>query len=113
MIFFNAENGIYDDSVIKLVNKYNYAQSRIWHIAIENTPESRRPLSSVSDKQSFDVYCRNKNKNPMKTQQGVDIEVELAESVGMPIALVGTVREYSSEYAFEKIREGDWAKLIS
>lgn len=66
MIFFNAENGIYDDSVIKLVKKYNDAQSRIWHIAMENTPECRRPLSSVSDKQSFDVYCRNKNRNPMK-----------------------------------------------
>lgn len=66
MILFNAENGIYDDSVIKLLNKYNDAQSRIWNIAMENTPECRRPLSSVSDKQSFDVYCRNKNRNPMK-----------------------------------------------
>lgn len=37
-----------------------------------------------------------------KTQQGVDIEVELAESVGMPIDLIGTVGGRSSEYAFEK-----------
>lgn len=66
LIFFNAENGIYDDSVIKLVKKYNDAQSRIWPIAMENTPECRRPPSSVSAKQSFDVYCRNENRNPMK-----------------------------------------------
>lgn len=66
LIFFNAENGIYDDSVIKLVKKYNDAQSRIWPIAMENTPECRRPPSSVSSKQSFDVYCRNENRNPMK-----------------------------------------------
>ena len=51
LIFFNAENGIYDDSVIKLVKKYNDAQSRIWPIAMENTPECRRPPSSVSAKQ--------------------------------------------------------------
>lgn len=66
LIFFNADNGTYDERIIKLVNKYYDAQSRIWPIAMENNAECRRPPSPVSDKQSFDVYCRNENRNPMK-----------------------------------------------
>ena len=66
LIFFNAEDGIYDESIIKLVKKYYDAQSRIWPIAMENNRECRQPPSPVSAKQSFDVYCRNENRNPMK-----------------------------------------------
>lgn len=66
LIFFNAENGIYDERIIKLVNKYFDAQSRIWPIAMENNAECRRPPNPVSEKQSFDVFCRNENRNPMK-----------------------------------------------
>lgn len=66
LIFFNSENGIYNDGISKLVNKYYDAQSRIWPIAMENNAECRRPPSPVSAKQSFDVYCRNENRNPMK-----------------------------------------------
>lgn len=66
LIFFNAEDGIYEESFIKLVKKYYDAKSRIWPIAMENNPECRQPPSPVSAKQSFDVYCRNENRNPMK-----------------------------------------------
>lgn len=66
LIFFNAEDGIYDESIIKLVKKYYDGQSRIWPIAMENNSECRQPPSPVSDKQSFDVSCRNENRNPMK-----------------------------------------------
>lgn len=66
LIFFNAEDGMYDENIIKLVKKYYGAQSRIWPIAMENIPECRRPPSPVSTMQSFDVYCRNENRNPMK-----------------------------------------------
>ncbi|NFT07192.1 TIR domain-containing protein [Clostridium botulinum] len=66
LIFFNSENGIYNEGISKLVNKYYDAQSRIWPIAMENNAECRRPPSPVSAKQSFDVYCRNENRNPMK-----------------------------------------------
>lgn len=66
LIFFNAEDGIYDESIIKLVKKYYDAQSRIWPIAMENKFECRKPPNPVSEKQSFDVYCRNENRNPMK-----------------------------------------------
>lgn len=65
-IFFNAEDGNYDEIILKLINKYYLAQSRIWPIAMENNTECRRPPSPVSEKQSFDVYCRNENRSPMK-----------------------------------------------
>lgn len=65
-IFFNAENGKYDDKFLKLIKKYNDVQSRIWAVAMEKKPECRRPPEPVSDKQSFDVSCRNENRNPMK-----------------------------------------------
>lgn len=65
-IFFNSENGQYNDKILKLVNKYFAAQSRIWPIAMENNPECRRPPEPVLEKQSFDVSARNENRNPMK-----------------------------------------------
>lgn len=46
-----------------------------------------------------------------KTQQGVDVEINLAKSVGMPVALVGTVGGRSSEYAYEVLINNDWSKL--
>lgn len=48
-----------------------------------------------------------------KSQQGVDIEVELAKKAGIPVALIGTVGGRSSEYALEKIQEEDWTELNS
>lgn len=66
LIFFNSENGIYNEVISKLVKKYYHAQSRIWPIAMENNAECRRPPNPVLAKQSFDVSCRNENRNPMK-----------------------------------------------
>lgn len=65
-MFFNAENGAYNDKFLRLIKKYNDIQSRIWAIAMEKNPECRRPPEPISDKQSFDVSCRNENRNPMK-----------------------------------------------
>ena len=65
-IFFNAEDGKYEDKFLRLLKKYNDVQSRIWAIAMEKNPACRRPPEPVSDKQSFDVSCRNENRNPMK-----------------------------------------------
>ena len=65
-IFFNSENGQYSDKILKLVNKYFAAQSRIWPIAMENNAECRKPPEPVLEKQSFDVSTRNENRNPMK-----------------------------------------------
>lgn len=65
-VFFNAEDGKYEDKFLRLLKKYNDIQSRIWAIAMEKNPECRRPPEPVSDKQSFDVSCRNENRNPMK-----------------------------------------------
>lgn len=66
LIFFTAENGVYDDQILRLLGKYNDAESRIWPIAMESAPECRRPPEPVSDRQSFDVFCRKENRNPLK-----------------------------------------------
>ena len=65
-VFFTSEKGEYTDIILKLIRKYNDAQSRIWAIAMENNPECRRPPEPVSDKQSFDVASRKENRNPLK-----------------------------------------------
>lgn len=65
-IFFNSEDGKYNNKFLKLVDKFFVAQSRIWPIAMENNPECRRPPEPVLEKQSFDVSTRNENRNPMK-----------------------------------------------
>lgn len=46
-----------------------------------------------------------------KSEQGVDIEVSLARSQGIPVALVGTVGGRSSEYAFEILQTDSWGKI--
>ena len=48
-----------------------------------------------------------------KSQQGVDIEVNLAKKGNIPVALVGTVGGRSGEYAYEKLTVGDWSDLNS
>ena len=59
LIFFNALDGRYCDLFLKLVKKCNDAKCRVWAIAMERNPECRRPPGPVSDRQSFDVSCRN------------------------------------------------------
>ena len=59
------------------------------------------------------LICLGGKIKPNKSQQGVDIEVDLAKKVNIPVALVGTVGGRSSEYAFEKLTEGDWSELNS
>jgi len=66
LIFFTAENGVYDEQVLKLLSKYNDAKSRIWPVAMDAAPECRRPPEPVSNRQSFDVSCRKENRNPLK-----------------------------------------------
>lgn len=65
-IFFTSEIGLYSEDILKLIRRYNDAQCRIWAVAMEKNPECRQPPEPISDKQSFDVSCRNENRNPMK-----------------------------------------------
>ena len=65
-VFFTSEKGEYTDTILKLIRKYNDAQSRIWAIAMEGNPECRRPPEPVTDRQSFDVASRKENRNPLK-----------------------------------------------
>lgn len=57
------------------------------------------------------LICLGGKIKPDKSQQGVDIEMDLAKRVNIPVALVGTVGGRSSEYAFEKLTAGDWSDL--
>ena len=66
LVFFNSEDGKYDDVMLRFFEKYNHAQCRIWAIAMEKTPECRKPPEPIMDKQSFDVSCRMENRNPLK-----------------------------------------------
>lgn len=65
LIFFNSENGEYSDKFIKLISKYNEKKCRVWAIAMKNNPECRMPPKPIHMKQSFDVSCRNENRNPL------------------------------------------------
>ena len=65
-VFFTSEKGEYTEKILKLIEKYNNAQSRIWAVAMEGNPECRRPPEPVTDKQSFDVASRKENRNPLK-----------------------------------------------
>lgn len=65
-IFFTSLDGNYKTRMISVLEKYNATESRIWAIAMENTSECRRPPYPVSTKQSFDVFCRNENRNPLR-----------------------------------------------
>lgn len=66
LVFFTSEKGEYSDEICRLIRKYNDAQSRIWAIAVEGTPECRRPPEPVTDRQSFDVCSRKENRNPLR-----------------------------------------------
>lgn len=66
LIFFTSENGEYSELVLKLLRKYNSAGCRIWPIAMLNTPACRKPPEPVERYQSFDVSCRNEQRNPLK-----------------------------------------------
>ena len=71
-VFFNAEDGTYDRKFIRLLTKYHNIQSRVWAIAMEKNPECRRPPEPVTDKQSFDVSCRNGKQEPNEKQHEGD-----------------------------------------
>ena len=57
------------------------------------------------------LICLGGKMKEDKSQQGVDIEVGLARSAGVPVVLVGTVGGRSSEYALELAQTGDWSSL--
>ena len=65
----------------------------------------------ICKKKSELLICLGGKIKEDKAQQGVDIEVELAKTTNVPVALVGTVGGRSSEYAFERIEKNDWLDL--
>lgn len=75
----------------------------------ENLQEMRANM--ICGKESEMLICLGGKIKDDKSMQGVDIEVELAKSANIPVALVGTVGGRSSEYAFERIENGTWEDL--
>lgn len=60
--FFTSENGNYSDKIMSFIKKIGSTQCKIWPIAIEGTPECRRPPNPIDSCQSFDVASRNENR---------------------------------------------------
>lgn len=79
-------------------------------LILADTLEEMRENMICKEKSEM-MICMGGKIKPDKSQQGVDIEVDLAKKVNIPVALVGTVGGRSSEYAFEKLTEGDWSSL--
>lgn len=65
----------------------------------------------ICKKKAEALICLGGKIKANKSEQGVDIEVELARSVDIPVALVGTVGGRSSEYALEMAKSGRWTAL--
>lgn len=78
-------------------------------ILVDGLPEMRENM--ICKEKSEMLICLGGKIKDDKSQQGVDIEVDLAKRVHIPVALVGTVGGRSSEYAFEKLTAGDWSDL--
>ena len=66
LVFFTSEKGEYNESILKLIRKYNDVKSRIWAVAMSDAPACRMPPEPVSEKQSYDVSSRSENRNPLK-----------------------------------------------
>lgn len=70
LIFFTSKEGVYDESVLRILNKYHDAGCRIWPIAMLANPKCQKPPVPVDKYQSFDVSCCNENRNPLKNNMG-------------------------------------------
>ena len=62
LIFFTSENGIYDEVIIELIKNCKNTKSRIWPVAILDTPACRMPPDVIQNVQSFDVSSYNENR---------------------------------------------------
>jgi hypothetical protein len=93
------------------INQYNIddLQEKCTLILADGLQEMRENM--ICKEKSEMLICLGGKIKPDKSQQGVDIEVDLAKKVNIPVVLVGTVGGRSSEYAFEKLTEGDWSEL--
>lgn len=78
-------------------------------VLADNLEEMRKNM--ICGQKAEMLICLGGKIKPDKSEQGVDIEVELAKKAGIPVALVGSVGGRSSEYAFEKIKDHNWGDL--
>lgn len=100
---------MYMDKAYKDQYDLDELQEKCTLILTDGLQEMREKM--ICNEKSELLICLGGKIKSDKLQQGVDIEVDIAKKGNIPVALVGTVGGRSSEYAFEKIKEGDWADL--
>lgn len=95
------------------INQYNLDElkEKCTLILADGLQEMRENM--ICKEKSEMLICLGGKIKDNKADQGVDIEVELAKSVGIPVALVGTVGGRSTEWAAEKMEKQDWSDLNS
>lgn len=95
------------------INEYDLEelQKKCTLVLADGLQEMRENM--ICKKKSEMLICLGGKIKSEKLQQGVDVEAGMAKSVGVPVALVGTVGGRSGQYAFEKFEEGDWSDLNS
>ena len=81
-------------------------------VVLSNDIQEMRKNMICRDKAEMLICLGGKLKDD-PSQQGVDIEVEMARKCGIPVALVGTVGGRSSEYAYELLKQGKWEAINS
>lgn len=81
-------------------------------LVLSDTLEEMRQKMIGGQKSEMLICLGGKIKSD-KSQQGVDLEIDLAKKAGIPVALVGSVGGRSGEYAFEKIKEQNCSDLNS
>lgn len=95
----------------KYINQYNVKDlQEKCTLIVDDTLEEMRESMICKEKSEL-LICLGGKLKPNKSQQGVDVEIGLARKVNVPVALVGTVGGRSGEYAFEKLKEGNWSDL--
>lgn len=93
------------------INLYNQADlERQCTLVLSDGLQEMRESMICREKSKLMICLGGKIKED-KSQQGVDIEVELAKRAGIPVALVGTVGGRSSEYAHEMLTAESWSEL--
>ena len=87
----------------------NELQRKCTLVLANNIEEMRKQM--ICNQKSEMLICLGGKIKDNKAQQGVDIEIALAQEAKIPVALVGTVGGRSSEYAYEKLINHSWSDL--
>lgn len=95
------------------INEYDRSElEKQCTLIVSDDLQKMRENMICKDKTELLICLGGKIKDD-KSQQGVDVEVGLAKSARVPVALVGTVGGRSSEYANEMLVQKRWSEINS